>query len=110
TGRISELGAHRLEVERTDLLANVAASHPAPHAWTLFLRQLPFASLFEREVADAAARIDLMLPHDRAGRAGVEAAPAAAAVIGMRPGASRKLAVEESLSQKEVAALFGVDQ
>ncbi len=65
--------------------------------------------VFDGEVREAAARIEPVGRHDRAGRTGREAGRAAAAVIGGRR-IGRERQVREEFAQHEQRARAGIDQ
>ena len=87
--RIGGLAGAR--VERADLLADVAAEHPGPDRGAQLARD--HAVMLDRQVRDAAARVEHVGVDERAGRARVEArAAAAAARLRRRCGRGRRRA------------------
>src|SRR3989441_9430329 len=72
--------ARKTHVPRADVLANVTAEQPVPDLRRLRLGE--FAAVFDREIGNAGARVEIVWPGERLRRTGVEAAPARPAAIG----------------------------
>jgi hypothetical protein len=94
-------------------LADVAPVDPVPHGLAKLQRDRP--PVLDGQVRDAAPRVHdrrsvRIPPQERPGGAGVEAGPAASAVVAVEGGIGLHLRIQEHHPQKEVRPHPGVDQ
>src|SRR5262245_30693660 len=93
-------------VPRANILADIAAKDVVAHRRTKLFRN--GAALFDRQVGNAEARVELARSNDRLRRAGIDAASAAAAAIGSVR-VRRKLQRSKNHSQKEPRSYLLID-
>ena len=97
-----------MTVPRTDLLADVAAEDPVLHAGPQIGGDRPV--VFDRKRADAPAGVEHTRLHEGAGRTGVEAGRAGAAVVHLDWRVGREFEVGQQRRQKKETARAWVDQ
>ena len=100
--------ARGVPVPRTDLLTDVTTEDPVADPGPQV--RCDRAAILDCERADAAAGVEHPRLHERAGRAGVEAGGAGAAVVHLERRVGRQVEVGEQRREQKVAAGAGIDE